>query len=354
MTKITDIDGQRRKKKIARVVDRPDWALDHIADQLIKNLSDEFDFRRIYAVDIDNFVDILIVASDCDIVHMFWRGLISCFDDDYCQNRIRNLGITRNEFVEEYVKGKIISTEVYDHLLLEGKDFEVTRKIFIDKKSICTNYAVSSMKLFKIYNELPNLRLRPQAVCQDGVDLTVFRPYNLERFNSVETRKVTFGWAGNSKWAEGDLKGINTIIRPAIEELKAEGYNVELLTSDRNDRLIPHDEMPDFYANLDCYICTSTGEGTPNPVLESMACGIPIISTDVGLIPEVFGPEQMKYVMEERSVECLKKKIKQLMRTKANFRLLSDENLASIQNWDWKSKARNIGNYFQKCLEQQK
>ena len=351
VTEINSSERRQKRRKIALVVDRPEWALDHIADQVIKNLSDEFDFRRIYAIDIDNFVDVLIVAADCDIVHMFWRGLISCFDDVYCQDRIHNLGITREEFVEKYVKGKIISTEVYDHLLLTGQDYEITKKIFAHRESICTNYAVSSMKLLKIYNGLPDLRLRPQAICQDGVDLTLFQPDNLCRFDTIGTRKVYFGWAGNSKWATGDLKGINTIIRPAIEELKSEGYPVELVTSDRLNRLIPHDEMPNFSHSLDCYICASTGEGTPNPVLEAMACGVPVISTDVGIVPEVFGAEQKKYIMSDRSVESLKSKIVQLLNEEDGFRRLSNENLRSIRNWDWKIKVEKIRKYFHDCLQ---
>ncbi len=184
--------------------------------------------------------------------------------------------------------------------------------------------------------------------------MSLFRPERLERFENVNKRTVRFGWVGNSKWMTGDLKGINTIIKPAIEELQADGYDVELITSDRLNKLIPHEEMPNFYNQIDCYICASVSEGTPNPVLESMACGVPVISTDVGLIPEVFGPKQMKYVLEERSVECLKKKMKQLIDTAGSFRELSGENLISIQEWDWKIKAENIRDYFRGCLNGQK
>ena len=343
-----------KRKRIALVIDQPNWALDHVADQIIKNLSDEFDFSRIYGVDIDNFTDVVILAEKCDIVHVLWRGHLASFNGQYCQQRIRNLGLSREEFMKRYVEGKVISTEVYDHLLLEGPESDFTPKLFVDDDAICTNYAVSSKKLWEIYTTRPGLRLRPQAICQDGVDLSLFRPERLERFENVNKRTVRFGWVGNSKWMTGDLKGINTIIKPAIEELQADGYDVELITSDRLNKLIPHEEMPNFYNQIDCYICASVSEGTPNPVLESMACGVPVISTDVGLIPEVFGPKQMKYVLEERSVECLKKKMKQLIDTAGSFRELSGENLISIQEWDWKIKAENIRDYFRGCLNGQK
>src|SRR5699024_8677597 len=172
------------KPKIALVIDRPDWALDHIADQLICKLSDQFDFVRLYGVDIDNFTDILILSEDCQIIHVLWRGHLSTFNEDYCQQRIKNLGLTRDEFVNRYIRGKVISTEVYDHLLLEGPEKEKTPKLFIDPDSIVTNYAVSSQRLWNLYQSLPQLRLRPQAILPDGVDLQRFKPANLERFQN--------------------------------------------------------------------------------------------------------------------------------------------------------------------------
>ena len=56
--------------------------------------------------------------------------------------------------------------------------------------------------------------------------------------------------------------------------------------------MIAHEDMPEYYNGIDIYVCTSRTEGTPNTVLEAMACGVPVISTDVGIVPEVFGEKQ--------------------------------------------------------------
>ena len=109
--------------------------------------------------------------------------------------------------------------------------------------------------------------------------MSLFKPENLERFENVQGRTIRIGWVGNSKWQVRDLKGINTVIKPAIDQLIGEGYNVELVTSDRNERMIPHEKMPGYYNQIDLYVCASLCEGTPNPVLEAMACGVPVIST---------------------------------------------------------------------------
>lgn len=346
--------AMNKRAKIALVVDRPDWALDHVADQIIKNLSSDYEFIRIYSIDIENCANIFMLTQDCQIVHFLWRGFLSGFSQEYCQQKIKNLGYTKEEFLEKYVAGKVISTEVYDHLLLEGPESDATARLFADSDSIITNYAVSSNRLWKIYHELPNIRLRPQAVLTDGVDLGLFIPQHLERLEAsqLSKRTIRFGWVGNSKWITGDLKGISTVIRPAIEELQRQGYNIELYTSDRQQKMIPHHEMPNFYAQIDCYLCASTCEGTPNPILEAMACGVPVITTDVGLVPDVFGPKQKAFVLEERSVECMMQTIQKLLQEPELFVQLSNENITSIKKWDWKIMAENFRTYFNDCLSE--
>ena len=42
-------------------------------------------------------------------------------------------------------------------------------------------------------------------------------------------------------------------------------------------------DMPEWYSHIDVLICASESEGTPNPVLEALACGVPVISTHVGI-----------------------------------------------------------------------
>jgi glycosyltransferase involved in cell wall biosynthesis len=66
-----------------------------------------------------------------------------------------------------------------------------------------------------------------------------------------------------------------------------------------------------------------------------MACGVPVISTDVGIVPEAFGPHQRNFLLSERSVPAMKAAVSRLLDDPAQLSALSRENLVSVKAWDW-------------------
>ncbi len=340
------------KPKIALIVDNDNWAFANIARQVVKYLNEYYDFR-IIPIDYlnEDIISIFLMCQNEDLIHFFWRGLIVETFSNETRRRINAMGISYRKFLNKYVKKKNISTGIYDHLFSNEDDIE-----YINKMSFIINkYSVSSNKLFKIYNDL-NIQKKPTMVITDGVDNKIFSPKNLKRFNNISKREIVIGWVGNSDWAgeiAKDLKGVNTILKPAIEELMKEGYKIKPYFADRQIRMIPHSEMPLYYSKIDLYICTSQVEGTPNPVLEAMACGVPIISTDVGIVRDAFGELQSKYILEKRNKSILKEKIIQLINRPGEFKKLSEENLQKINDWSWEKKAEEFKKFFDLCVKKE-
>lgn len=343
---------EKKKAKIALIIDSRGWAFDNIANNIEKYLSDEFDFKKIYMSDIpgDNIVLLLYGCADCDIIHFLWRGYLNFLDGANAEWYLSYYGRDVESFKNNVMKEMYITTGVYDHKYLDD-EFYITQNII----KYINRYTVSSKKLYDVYSKL-DFDI-PITEITDGVDNKMFHPINIERFKNIKNRKIIIGWVGNSKFDEekhDDYKGIHTIIKPAINQLKNEGYNIELLCADRTEKYIPHDQMPEYYSKIDLYICASINEGTPNPILEAMACGIPVISTDVGIVKEVFGDKQKKYILEERSEACLKNKIKMFIDNLDSIDELVDENLKQIEQWTWQRKAEEFREFFRACITDKK
>ena len=337
---------EKKKPRIALIVDVRNWALDNIAKNIVKYLGYKYEFRIIYMSDIDdqNIVHIFHGCKNFDIVHFLWRGFINFIDGEFTKQYLSYYGSGAEDFYNTVIRDLKITCSVYDYRFLDD-EINVTKNIF----KYVDFYTVSSKNILDIYN---NLGLKkPTMEITDGVDTELFIPKNLERFENKESNLVV-GWIGNSKFfGEIDHKGINTIIKPAVEELRKQGYKIELCIVDKDNNYVSHDNIPDYFKTIDVYVCASINEGTPNPVLEAMACGVPVISTDVGIVNEVFGKMQKKYILKERTKDCLKEKLKEIINNKGILSELSKENLESIKNWTWENKAKQFDEFFNKVLK---
>ncbi len=339
---------EKSKPNVAIIIDKEGWAFSNAAKQLKKHLSNYYNID-IIPMDMfgDNVVKLFLLSSEYDLTFFMWRGLISWLYSNFSKDYIFKLGFEHEEFLKKYVKENNIVTAIYDHLFLNSET-ERTNFILNNVKA----YTVCSKKLEKIYNEYENSK-KPSMIISDGVDLELFRIYNIDKYNNIENRTIKIGWTGNSQFADDkddDLKGLNKIIKPAIKELIEEGYNIELKIADRNINMIPHDKMPNYYNDIHIYVCASRTEGHPDPVLEAMACGVPVISTDVGIVPEVFGEKQKQFIIE-RSKKELKKKIIELIENKSKLKELSKENLTRIKEWSWEKKAEQFKIFFDNNIE---
>lgn len=342
-----DVREEPRRKRAAIVIDEEGWAYYNIAIQLKKNITN-MDIDIFYSKYADSIVELFFVLKNYDLVHVVWRGILQFLTPETVSYELQRYGMTYHEFEKDFLRQICLTAAVYDHLYLDENTSGITNQIL----SLVDEYTVCSEKLIEIYNE--RFEKKPAEEITDGVDLGMFYPQNLSRFNETDRRAIRIGWVGNSVfWGNrsDDLKGVYTILNPALEELQAEGHNIRKFFADKQERVIPHEKMRDYYSEIDIYICASRIEGTPNPVLEAMACGVPVISTDVGIVPEAFGEFQKQFILEKRDVECMKNKIRKMISDPENMKRCSQENLRQIQKWSWEGKCGQYERFFEAALE---
>lgn len=225
---------------------------------------------------------------------------------------------------------KITLSIVYDHLYLEAVELAEMGNPY----ALSDLNAVSSGTLARIYAASPHL-FTPDAVLIDGVDLDRFSPPK----GPAPHGPLRAGWVGNSDWGTHigpDMKGFHSVFLPALEGLA----EVRAHIADRATAPKTPAQMPDFYRDLDVLVCTSLIEGTPNPVLEAMASGAAVISTDVGVVRDVLGPQQARFVIA-READALRAALQELADDPALLAALKTENLARRAGLSW--QARHAG-----------
>jgi len=108
--------------------------------------------------------------------------------------------------------------------------------------------------------------------------------------------------------------------------------------------------VPDYYAKIHVYVCTLLIEGTPDPVLKAMACGVPVISTDFGIVADAFGEKRRSIIVTNRDVASFKAAIRRIYSDLTLLSALSSESLESIQAWRWTENVKNFDALFQAYL----
>jgi len=319
------------KKRIAFVIDLENWAFDIEAKLLKNKLKDYYDIDIFAATKYDDdLFSILEDTKDYDMIHFFWRKLLVQFTSEEFKRKLKDNNIDYQGYIDKIANK--ISTGIYDHLFLEEENLRLYKPIF---NNYCKSYYTCSKKLEEIYKSLKDFP-KPWGTIHDTYDNKLYNGGDKLRFkDKSKNDPLVIGWIGNSKWniKYKDFKGFHSVLNPAIDELINEGYLIERNFADKNIVFRTNEEMPSYYQEIDVCIVVSLCEGTPRPIIEAMASGVPIITTDVGIVKEVLGPLQKEYIIGDRNINDdesiknnLKEKIKKIYNDRNILEELSEEN----------------------------
>lgn len=100
---------------------------------------------------------------------------------------------------------------------------------------------------------------------------------------------------------------------------------------------VPNDELPKYFNAADIYVSSSLSDGTSLALLESMACGLPSVVTDVPAIKEWVSDGMNGFIVPRKDSRILAEKLIEILDNDDLRRKFGEKNLEIAKkraNWD--------------------
>ncbi|MDQ7035045.1 MAG: glycosyltransferase family 4 protein [Anaerolineae bacterium] len=110
-------------------------------------------------------------------------------------------------------------------------------------------------------------------------------------------------------------------------------------------RVAKTDDMAKVYQQAKMLVCASTVEGNPRVTIEAMACAIPVISTPVGIMPQVIDDGENGYLFNWDAAE-LAQKIRLLLDDDSLRATIGEAGQQAVQHFDAETVIRDYAEAY--------
>lgn len=199
------------------------------------------------------------------------------------------------------------------------------------------------------------------SIVYPGVDASVFR--GLDGHKKEHGRLIMVGRTGDRK------KGVLYLLQ-ALQLLKREAIDIKLTIVDnvnpkdsyagtliRKYNLdgmvtftgrVTTEELVRQYSVAEIAVTPSVYEGFGLPAAEAMACGVPVIATRGGALPEVVKEGETGILVPPQNPSALAKAIKLLLEDESLRRKMSSEGRKRVQRcFSWEQAAKQVVNVYE-------
>lgn len=128
-------------------------------------------------------------------------------------------------------------------------------------------------------------------------------------------------------------------------ELQEQAKELGIETSVTFQGVRPHDEIPLWMNSCDLFCLPSLNEGCPNVILEALACGKPVVASNVGGIPELVPDNEHGILVPPANSAELAKAIEAALKHRWDSQALSSS------RHSWKEVAQKTMEEFEICRE---
>ncbi len=115
---------------------------------------------------------------------------------------------------------------------------------------------------------------------------------------------------------------------------------------------ILHEKLPGIYQKADFFILPSKSEGHPLTLLEGMACGLPLIVSDILNLREIINKSKSGLIFKNGNLEDLKKEMKKLISAnKKEIDILKKNGRKYVENnFSWENTEEKIEKIYEQTI----
>jgi glycosyltransferase involved in cell wall biosynthesis len=106
------------------------------------------------------------------------------------------------------------------------------------------------------------------------------------------------------------------------------------------------DEIAQYYKALDIYIATGRCEGGPQSLVESMASGVPLVSTRAGMAPDIITDGENGFLCDVDDVDQIVQKSMMILEDQNKKGKIVTNGLVTARQYDWNIIAQR----YENCL----
>jgi len=110
-------------------------------------------------------------------------------------------------------------------------------------------------------------------------------------------------------------------------------------------------KLREIYNSADIFLFTSRYEGFGMPPLEAMACAVPVVTTNVGAVPDYTIPGKTALVSEVGDIKSLAQNVIQLIKNPEERKKIEQAGYEYTKNISWESATDQLEEVFKKYIE---
>lgn len=110
---------------------------------------------------------------------------------------------------------------------------------------------------------------------------------------------------------------------------------------------VPHERIPDYMRQADVFVLPSVSEGFPVTVLEAIACGLSIVATRVGGLPDIIEDGTNGYLIDPKSEKQIAKALLKLLQDEHLREYMSANNKNAAEKYSWDKVAATLEEIYQ-------